>query len=312
MIGLQQASSFAGRVDGLFDTLLVLSGVVVLCVFAVMIGFCVKYRHGSAADRTGESHRHLGIELAWTLIPMAMFIGLFAWSVKLWVVLRTPPADATPIYVVAKQWMWKVQHIGGQREINTLHVPLGQPIRLMMTSQDVIHSFYVPAFRVKQDVLPDRYTELWFTATKAGTFHLFCAEFCGTDHSRMGGTVVVQAPADYARWLHANPGVGLAAQGSALFRRFGCSGCHDPQSGVHAPDLDGLYGSTVPLADGSQVRADERYLHDSIMLPNSQVAAGYPAIMPSYQGRIDESEVLALVAYLKSRSEHPEILDEYR
>jgi cytochrome c oxidase subunit 2 len=310
--GLPQASNFAGRVDGLFDTLLALSGVVVLGVFAVMIWFCVKYRHGSAADRHGESHRHLGVELAWTLIPMAMFIGLFAWSVKLWVVLRTPPADAAPVYVVARQWMWKVQHVGGQREINTLHVPLGQPIRLVMTSQDVIHSFYVPAFRVKQDVLPDRYTELWFTATKAGTFHLFCAEFCGTDHSRMGGSVVVQTPDDFAQWLHAHAGTGLAAQGAALFRRFGCSGCHAPQSGVHAPDLDDLYGSTVPLADGSQVRADERYLHDAIMLPKSQIAAGYTPIMPSYQGRIDESDVLALVAYLKSRSRHPEMVDEYR
>jgi cytochrome c oxidase subunit 2 len=312
MIGLPQASSFAGRVDGLFDTLLALSGVVVLGVFTAMIWFCVKYRHGSAVDRSGTSHRHLGIELAWTLIPMAMFIGLFAWSVRLWVVLRTPPADAMPVYVVAKQWMWKVQHVGGQREINTLHVPLGQPIRLMMTSQDVIHSFYVPAFRVKQDVLPDRYTELWFSATKIGTFHLFCAEFCGTDHSRMGGSVVVQTPADFSQWLRAHAGTGLAAQGAALFRRFGCSGCHDPQSGVHAPDLDDLYGSTVPLADGSQVRADERYLHDAIMLPKSQIAAGYAPIMPSYQDRIDESDVLALVAYLKSRSRHPEVIDEYR
>jgi cytochrome c oxidase subunit 2 len=312
MIGLPQASSFAGHVDDLFNTLLALSAVVVLGVFVVMIWFGVKYRHGSAAERQGESHRHLGIELAWTLIPMAMFIALFAWSVRLWVVLRTPPADATPVYVVAKQWMWTVQHVGGQREINTLHVPMGRPVRLLMTSQDVIHSFYVPAFRVKQDVLPGRYTELWFTATKTGTFPLFCTEFCGTDHSRMGGDVVVQAPSAFARWLHRHAGTGLAAQGAALFRRYGCSGCHDPQSGVHAPDLDGLYGSTVPLTDGSQVRADERYLHDSIMLPSSQVAAGYAPVMPSYQNRIDESDVLALVAYLKSRSRHPEIVDEYR
>jgi cytochrome c oxidase subunit 2 len=312
MIGLPQASGFAGRVDGLFDTLLALSCAVVLGVFVVMIWFCVKYRHGSSADRHGDSHRHLGIELTWTLIPMAMFIGLFAWSVKLWVVLRTPPADATPIYVVAKQWMWKVQHVGGQREIDTLHVPLGQPIRLVMTSQDVIHSFYVPAFRVKQDVLPDRYTDLWFTATKTGTFHLFCAEFCGTDHARMGGEVVVMTPTDYAKWLQAHAGTGLAAQGAAMFRRFGCSGCHDPHAGVHAPDLDNLYGSTVPLSDGSQVRADERYLHDAIMLPKLQVAAGYAPIMPSYQDRIDESDVLALIAYLKSRSKHAEIVDEYR
>ncbi|HEY1588262.1 MAG TPA: cytochrome c oxidase subunit II [Rhodanobacter sp.] len=312
MIGLPQASAFAGPVDRLFDALLALSVAVVLGVFAVMIWFCVRYRHGSTADRHVESHRHLGIELTWTLIPMFMFIGLFACSIKLWVLLRTPPADATPVYVVAKQWMWKVQHVGGQREIDTLHVPVDQPIRLVMTSQDVIHSFYVPAFRVKQDILPGRYTELWFTATEIGNFHLFCSVFCGTDHSRMGGTVVVQTPTDYAQWLHDHAGTGLAAQGAALFRQFGCSGCHDPQSGVHAPDLDGLYGSTVPLADGSQVRADERYLHDSIMLPKIQIAAGYAPIMPSYQDRIDESDVLALVAYLKSRSKRPETVDGNR
>lgn len=312
LIGLPQASTFAGRIDGLFDTLLALCAVVVLGVFVAMIWFCVKYRHGSGADRSGEPHQRLGVELTWTLIPFVMFIAIFGWSIKLWVELRTPPQDATPIYVVAKQWMWKVQHPGGQREIDQLHVPLGQPIRLVMTSQDVIHSFYVPAFRVKQDVLPGRYTQLWFTATQTGAFDLFCAEFCGTDHARMGGQVIVLTPADYAQWLHAHAGIGLAAQGATLFRRLGCSGCHDPQSGVHAPDLNGLYGSTVPLSDGTQILADERYLHDSIMLPKSQVAAGYAPIMPSYAGRIGEDDVLALVAYLKTRRTHPENVDEHR
>jgi cytochrome c oxidase subunit 2 len=312
MIGLPQASSIAARVDRMFDTMLALSAAVTLIVFVVMIVFCIRYRHGSTTDRSGDSHRHLGIELAWTLVPMALFIGLFGWSINLWMVMRTPPRDVSTIYVVAKQWMWQVQHPGGQREINAVHVPLGKPIRLVMTSQDVIHSLYVPAFRVKQDVLPDRYTQLWFTATRLGTFELACAEFCGTDHSRMGGNVVVLSPADYAHWLDVHAGAGLAQQGAAAFRRFGCSDCHDPQSGVHAPSLDGLYGSTVPLADGSQVRADDRYLHDSIMLPQLQVAAGYPPIMPSYQGRIDEGDALALIAYLKSRSTHPENVDEHR
>lgn len=312
MTGLPQASSIAPEVDRMFNTMLVLSAIVTLGVFVVMIWFCVRYRHGHDVDRSGESHRHLGIELTWTLIPMALFIGLFGWSIKLWMDMRTPPKDASTIYVVAKQWMWKIQHPGGQREINTLHVPLGQPTRLVMTSQDVIHSFYVPAFRIKQDVLPDRYTQMWFKPTRLGSFDLFCAEFCGTDHARMGGRVVVMTPADYARWLHQHAGTGLAEQGAIAFRKFGCSGCHAPQSGVHAPDLDGLYGSTVPLADGSQVTADERYLHDSIMLPQLQVAAGYPPIMPSFQERISESDVLALIAYLKSRSTHQENIDEHR
>jgi cytochrome c oxidase subunit 2 len=308
---LPQASTFAPKVDHLFDTLLALCALVVIGVFSVMIVFCVKYRRGTDAQRA-PAHSHLGVELAWTLIPFVLFMGIFGWSVRLWIELRTPPKDATPVYVVAKQWMWKVQHPDGAREIDQLHVPVGQPIRLVMTSQDVIHSFYVPAFRVKQDVLPDRYTQLWFTATEAGTYHLFCAEFCGTDHSRMRGSVVAMAPAEYARWLHAHAGTGLAAQGADLFRQLGCSGCHDPRSGVHAPDLYDLYGRTVPLSGGSQVLADERYLHDAILLPRKQVAAGYAPIMPSFEGRIGEEDVLALVAYLKTRTHAAEDTDEHR
>ncbi|GAA0245292.1 cytochrome c oxidase subunit II [Rhodanobacter caeni] len=296
-----QASSVAGSVDTLFDVMLALTGTVSVAVFVVMIVFCVKYRRRSHADRSNANQTRLGVEIAWTVLPFLMFMALFGWSISLWSRMRTPPADAAPIYVVAKQWMWKVQHPGGQREIDSLHVPLGQPIRLVMTSQDVIHSFYVPAFRQKQDVLPGRYTQLWFTATREGDYPLLCSQYCGTDHARMTGTVTVMKPADYARWLQAHAGQGLAEQGAERFRRFGCSGCHDSQSGVHAPDLDGLYGSTVPLADGSQVRADDRYIHDSIMLPRKQVAAGYAPIMPSYSGRIGEDDVLALIAYIKSR-----------
>jgi cytochrome c oxidase subunit 2 len=299
---LPEASSISGRVDTLFDVMLALSGVVTLGVFAAIVWFCIRYRRGSTADRSNRHRKNLGVELAWTLLPLGLFIAVFVWSIVLWARMLTPPADAAPIYVVAKQWMWKVQHPGGQREINALHVPLGKDVKLVMTSQDVIHSFYVPAFRLKQDVLPGRYTQLWFKATKTGRFDLFCAEFCGTDHSRMRGTVVVMKPSAYAQWLDDHAGIGLAARGAGLFRKFGCSGCHDPHASVHAPDLDGLYGSTVPLADGTQVRADDAYIHDSIMLPQKQVAAGYAPIMPAYQGRIDESDVLALIAYLKSRA----------
>lgn len=296
---LPQASSYAPAVDHLFDAMLLLCGGVALGVFAAMFVFCIRYRRGHAADREGGRTR-MGVELAWTLVPFALFVGIFGWSVGLWAKLRTPPADSVPVYIVAKQWMWRVQHPDGTREIDTLHVPLGQPVRLVMISQDVVHSFYVPAFRVKQDVLPGRYTELWFTATRAGRFPMFCSEYCGTGHPSMRGTVVAMAPADYARWLHAQPSLGLAARGAQLFRSLGCSGCHDPDSGVHAPDLRGLYGAPVPLSDGSMARADDRYLHDSIVLPRSQVAAGYAPIMPSYQGRIGEEDILALIAYVKS------------
>ena len=299
---LPAASNFAGSVDALFDSLLALSALVALGVFATMIGFCIKYRRGSNADRSNRHRRSLGGELTWTLVPFALFVGLFGWSVGLWQRMRTPPADAAPVYVVAKQWMWKVQHPGGQREINTLHVPLGQPIRLVMTSQDVIHSFYVPAFRVKQDVLPGRYTQLWFVADRAGTWPLFCAEYCGTDHSRMGGSIVVLPPAAYASWLEAHADTSMAQQGAALYRQLGCSGCHGSESAVHAPGLEGLYGRRVPLSDGSWLEADDRYLHDSIMLPRKQVVAGYAPIMPSFEGRIGEDDVLALIAWMKA---HP-------
>jgi cytochrome c oxidase subunit 2 len=197
--------------------------------------------------------------------------------------------------------MWKIQHPGGEREINTLHVPMGVPIRLMMTSQDVIHSFYVPAFRVKQDVLPDRYTQLWFTATQVGDYPLYCTQYCGLDHSKMGGQVIVMPPRAYARWLDENnTGTSLAARGAALFRAKGCSGCHGANASVHAPDLDGIYGRIVHLADGGTVSADDPYIHDSIMLPDKQIVAGYAPIMPSFSGELSEGDVLALIAYLKS------------
>lgn len=300
---IPEASSTATRIDALFWSMVALCGLVALGVFGAMIFFCIRYRRGSPADRTGRHNQSLGVELTWTLIPFALFIGVFAWSLFLFAQARTPPANAQTIYVVAKQWMWKVQHPAGQREINTLHVPLGEPVRLTMTSQDVIHSFYVPAFRVKQDVLPGRYTQLWFTATRLGTFPLFCAEYCGMDHSKMGGAVVVMNPSQYALWLsgHATS-ESLAARGAALFRSRGCSGCHGTNASVPAPDLQGLYGHSVHLSDGTSVIADERYLHDSILLPDTQVVAGYAPIMPSFSGQLTEEDMLALIAYIKSLS----------
>lgn len=298
-----EASSIAPWIDLLFWAMVGLLSLVALGVFAAMWWFSIKYRHGSKADR-GDRHKHsLLVELTWTLVPFGIFIGVFIWSLFLFVRLHTPPANAQTIYVVAKQWMWKVQHPAGQREINMLHVPMGVPIRLTMTSQDVIHSFYVPAFRVKQDVLPGRYTQLWFTATQLGSFPLFCAEYCGLDHSKMGGAVVVMRPDEYTRWLDQHgTSMSLAARGAALFRSHGCSGCHGANASVHAPDLDGIYGRPVHLADGSTVIADDRYIRDSILLPDTQVAAGYVPIMPSFSGQLSEDDLLALIAYLKSTS----------
>jgi cytochrome c oxidase subunit 2 len=280
-----------------------LCAAVAIGVFIAIVFYCIRYRHGSPADRSGRHNQSMGVELAWTLVPFGLFIGAFVWSFFLYVHEHTPPASARTVYVVAKQWMWTVQHPGGQREINTLHVPLGTPVRLTMTSQDVIHSFYVPAFRVKQDVLPGRYTQLWFTATRLGSFPLFCTEYCGLDHSKMGGTVEVMRPADYVRWLAGHDTApSLAERGAALFRGRGCSGCHGPNASVHAPPLEGLYGSTVHLADGSSVIVDERYLRDCILLPRTQRVAGYPPIMPSFNGQLSEEDLLALIAYIKSTS----------
>jgi cytochrome c oxidase subunit 2 len=288
-------------VDGLFWFMVLLCGVVAAGVVCAVVYFSIRYRRGSGADRTGGASDSLPVELAWMGIPSALFLAVFIWSLFLFVRMRTPPADAQTIYIVAKQWMWKAQHAGGQREINALHVPLGIPIRLTMTSEDVIHSFYVPAFRVKQDVLPGRYTQLWFTATRPGHYSLFCAEYCGLDHSRMGGEIEVMRPAQFAHWLEGHPGPAtLAAQGAGVFRAHGCGGCHGSAAVVHAPDLTGLYGRVVHLADGTQVIADERYIRDAILLPGREVVAGFANVMPSFAGQLSEEEVLALIAYLKA------------
>jgi cytochrome c oxidase subunit II len=207
---------------------------------------------------------------------------------------------------VAKQWMWKFQHPGGQREINELHVPIGRPILLTLASQDVVHDLYVPVLRLKQDVVPGRYTSLWFNADTVGTYRLECSQFCGADHALMGGYVHLLAPSDYARWLEqAGTDMSLASQGAALFRTRGCSGCHGAAATVKAPKLEGLFGHEVPLADGSVVTADEQYVRDSILLPHAQVAAGYPDIMPSFQNVLGEDDVLKLVAYIKSLAAEP-------
>jgi len=266
----------------------------------------VKYHAGSSADRrviadAAHERKTRRIEIAWTVIPLGLFLAMFAWSAEVYYHGVTVPADALPVYVVGKQWMWHLEHPSGQREIDELHVPVGRPVELVMTSQDVIHSFSIPAFRVKQDVLPGRYTTLWFTASRAGEYHLFCTQFCGTSHSEMVGRVVAMEPAAYERWLSANPGARtMASRGEALFRQFGCSGCHGANSTVRAPRLEGLFGKPVQLKDGRSVIADERFIHDSILLPNRDVPAGYDATMPSFRGQIGEEQLLEIVEYVKS------------
>ncbi len=277
------------------------------------------------ADRKNPVNSNLPLELTWSIIPFFMSMGIFFWSAYVYIDMHRVPANTLDIYVIGKQWMWHAQHPNGKRENNELHVPIGQPVKLIMISQDVIHSFYIPAFRIKQDVLPGRYTTMWFEATKEGEYHLFCAEYCGTEHSLMGGRVVVMPLADYQRWLDtdgprilqnqgAAPGT-VASEGSAreqtgvapvvlsgpeLFRQKGCVSCHTGQAGAIGPAMAGLYNSQRTLADGTTVTADEAYLRDSILNPNGQVAQGYQPVMPTYRGQLTEEEIRQLVEYIKS------------
>ena len=296
------ASKQAGRTDAIFLAMVLLCGTVAAILCVLIIVFAVRYRRGNRVDRTPPRELR-GIEIAWTVAPLLVFFGIFGWAARDFVTMADPPADALPITVVAKQWMWKLQQRNGRREINELHVPLGEPVVVTMTSEDVIHSFFIPAFRIKQDVLPGRYTRLWFTATQLGEFPLFCSEYCGSEHSQMIGRVVVMTPADYGRWLASGPAQpGMAQYGFALFRQLGCSGCHDARSTIHAPLLDGIYGRTTHLQDGRSVVADANYLRDSILVPNKDVVAGFEPVMPSYAGQVSEEDVTALIAYLQSTS----------
>jgi cytochrome c oxidase subunit 2 len=282
-----------------------LTAAVSLAVTVVALGFLYRYRRLATVDRgrpapDARLRRRRRLEAVWIGVPLLLFIAMSAWSASLYYDRSTPPAGALEVAVVAKQWMWKLEHATGQREIDVLHVPVNVPVKLVMTSQDAIHSFFVPAFRVKQDVLPGRYTVLWFTATRAGDYPLYCAEYCGTDHAGMFGHVIALAPPQYQRWLDAQGATGtMAAHGEALYRALGCSGCHGANASVHAPALEGLYGRPVPLADGTTALADDRYVRDSILLPRSQVAAGYAPIMPSFAGQVDEADVLDLIAYIR-------------
>lgn len=303
-LDLPEASAHAAHVDqliGAFSVLiLLLAGPVIVLMFA----FGIRYRRGKQVNRDHAPNRNVALEVSWTILPFLLILGFFIVSAKMFFTIHEPPADAMSISVVAKQWMWKFQHPEGQGEIDELHVPVGRPVKLVMASQDVIHSLYIPSLRLKQDVVPGRYTTMWFTADRPGVFGLACAEFCGTDHSVMGGKFIALDAADYSRWLERAPAdETLAVAGAKIFRARGCSGCHGPSATVHAPRLEGLYGRAVPLASGEIVTADAQYIRDSILLPHKQVAAGYPDIMPTFANTLSEEELLMLVAYIQSLGE---------
>lgn len=303
----ESASSVAPEVDFLTLGWLAVSIFFATLIAVLILYFFVRYRRrrDDETGATGEP-RTLPLELTWSVIPLIIALFMFGWGVKVFFTTSRPPADAVEYWVTGKQWMWKIQHPEGVREINTLHVPVGQPVKLTMTSEDVIHSFYIPAFRVKADVLPGRYTTVWFKPTKTGRYHLFCAEYCGAEHSVMGGSVVVLEPEEYERWLETGQtGPTMLASGEELFQQLACNTCHlqgDAPAGVapRAPSLNGVFGSQVALTGGRTVTADETYIRESIVNPQAKVVAGWQPIMPTFKGQVNEEQLNALVAYVKA------------
>jgi cytochrome c oxidase subunit 2 len=300
-----RASTMAGNVDALYIFLVLLASFMSLAIFTLIVVFALKYRrrHGVHAEQIEGSN---ALEITWSVVPLMIFMAIFAWGALIYFQERTPPRGATEVYVVAKQWMWKLEHPEGQREINELHVPVGRDIKLIMTSQDVIHSFYIPAFRIKQDVLPGRYTTQWFRASKPGVYHLFCAEYCGAQHSGMIGQIVVMEPAQYEAWLSGGATFGsLAANGESMFQQLGCPTCHRADTQGRGPNLVGIFGRPVQLEDGRIVAADENYIRESITSPAAKVVSGFKPIMPVFQGLVSEEQLNALVAYVKSLNPVP-------
>ncbi len=304
---VQGASTSAVEVDLIALWLLAWStffGVLVLGLIAV---FSIRYRRTASNQVPEQVEGSTRLEIAWAVVPLILALITFAWAAQTFFNLSVPPANALDVYVVGKQWMWEIQHASGRREINTLHVPVGQPVRLTMTSQDVIHSFGIPAFRLKWDVTPGRYTTAWFQAERAGTYHIFCMEYCGTGHSIMLASLTAMPPEEYEDWLNG----GIAADspeaiGAALFTRYGCNGCHMEDGSGRGPSLMGIFGQTVELENGETVVADENYLHESIVNPQAKIVRGYEPIMPSYRGQLNETELMSLILYLKARTDTTE------
>lgn len=297
------ASSHAPAVDGLMAFLLAITIFFSILIASLIVFLAVRYRAGNTkVDRLGADRSHLWLEILWTLIPLGITMVIFVWGAHVFYKARSIPPNALEVFVVGKQWMWKIQHAGGQREINALHVPINQPIALTMISQDVIHNFAIPAFRIKMDVLPGRYTRQWFEATQLGEYHIFCDQYCGTLHAAMIGKVYVMTPSDYQRWLSGEtvPSGSMSTAGGELFKRTGCATCHQAQGEGRGPALNGLYGNKVMLENGDVVQADDAYLRESILKPQAKLVKGYAAIMPTYQSTLSEQNVLELIAYIKT------------
>ena len=298
-----RASTLANRTDALMIFMIAVTGFFTVMIFVLIFVFAMKFRRARNPIATQIEGSNT-LEAIWTLIPFGIFMVMFVWSASIYMTWAQPPPDAEQIFVVGKQWMWKFEHPEGQREIDQLHVPLGRAIRLTMISQDVIHSLFLPEFRVKQDVLPGRYTTLWFQTTKPGRYHLFCTQYCGTMHAGMIGEVVVMEPAEYQAWLSGGNAEGsLASTGQKLFQQLGCTTCHRFDTQGRGPNLVGVYGKPVLLDDGRTVTVDDNYIRESILTPGAKVVAGFKPIMPTFQGIVNEEQLLSLVAYVRSLSQ---------
>jgi cytochrome c oxidase subunit 2 len=301
----QQASTIAEQVDALYFFWLFVGVFFSTLIAVLVVGFTVRFRRRSDEERPPAILGSHALELTWTVIPLGITMVAFFWGAYVFVSIARVPPGAMEIYVVGKRWMWKTQHLSGEREINELHVPVGVPVRLTMTSEDVIHSFFIPAFRIKKDVVPGRYATAWFEATKPGRYQLFCAEYCGTKHSAMIGTIVVMEPAAFQGWLSGGGTGSLADAGQKLFQDLGCATCHRADSLARGPNLEGLFGHPVRLADGRTMTADESYIRESIVTPAAKVVAGYQPIMPTYQGLVTEEGIMQLIAYIQTIGASP-------
>jgi cytochrome c oxidase subunit 2 len=295
-----EASKIAPQMDALLFFMVLVSLIGLTIVVLLVVSFSILYnkkRHPVAVQIEGSTL----LEATWTIIPLGLFLMMFVWGALIYFRVYTPPANAMNIYVVGKQWMWKVEHPGGQHEINALHVPTGRAVQLTLISQDVFHSFSIPAFRVKREAIPGRYTTVWFEATTLGTYHLFCTQYCGTNHSQMIGDVVVMTPEEYRKWLvRSDSGASLAQDGERLFASLSCAACHNARPDARGPSLANVYGAKLALASGGTVIADDAYLREAILNPSQHVTQGYAPIMPTYQGQISEEGVIALIEYIKN------------
>ena len=297
----EQASSVASQVDGLYYFLIALTVFFGGLIALLIVVFAVKYRRRHVSDVGADIHGSVPLEIIWTVIPFVISMGIFAWGTSIFFTIVRPPDETLEIYAVGKRWMWKFQHIDGQREINELHVPVNRAVKLTMSSEDVIHDVFVPAFRVKADVIPGRYTTLWFKPIAPGEYHLFCAEYCGTKHSGMVGKVVVMEPHAYEEWLSGAISEGtLAARGQQLFQDMACISCHPADGSGRGPTLQGVFGSEVTLSNGTAVLADDNYIRESILNPQAKLVAGYQPQMPTFQGLVNEEGLMALLEYVKS------------